>query len=452
MKRYSEKYINSYKILKNAVIGFEFECFFNTSFYKTLENLNHELSGVQVHGFRKYHSTFPVDSKNFKLERDLSGGLNMAELITGTLDYFSAKHYLVKILKFIQKYGYTTDKSSIHINLSFSDKDIKNLNIIKQIINTNEDEIYKIFPSRKNNIYAKSIKRIIPFRDYDYSNISVSNVVNTVRLPDDKYYGINFTHIVSPNDTKRIEFRYLGGEDYEYKVGDIIEIMDKFIITTYNNINSGLDDGDLLRLDHFLSEKINVFKSFHSYDSFLVEYPKIKISIDMNNTYEYVSSYFTHIQKRLYSLMESTDGLNECVINFYTREQKLEIINGKFSGVFVLDGYVFIDCDIKDAQLHNCETHRCNVYNSHMIKSYLERCDIFYSKIINSDAILCKLDDCYFDSGLMDSTMIGGVIRSGQNGPHADVSKETSVVNYDNDTFFGTTDDTEVSDKKKPLK
>lgn len=44
MQTYSEKYIDKYNILKHAIIGFEFEAYYNTSFYKTLENMNYELS------------------------------------------------------------------------------------------------------------------------------------------------------------------------------------------------------------------------------------------------------------------------------------------------------------------------------------------------------------------------------------------------------------------------
>ena len=99
MKKYSEKFIHEYSKLSKAVIGFEFEFFMkNLSFYKTLEILNKELDPVRVHGFRQYHSDFKVDSKNFKIEPDLSGGSNMVELITGPLPYNDAKYYLIKIL------------------------------------------------------------------------------------------------------------------------------------------------------------------------------------------------------------------------------------------------------------------------------------------------------------------------------------------------------------------
>ena len=198
MKKYSDKFLNQSIKLKFARIGFEFEFYMkDISYYKTLELLNIELAPVKVWGFRQYHSDFRPDEKNFKIEPDLSGGSNMVELVTGPLDYYDAKYYLVKIIKFIQTYGYTNEKSSVHFNLSFNneEKNLNDLNILKLILNTDEDEIYRIFPSRKNNVYAKSIKKIIPYKEYDFFNIPISVVKNNLRLPTDKYYGINFLNI-----------------------------------------------------------------------------------------------------------------------------------------------------------------------------------------------------------------------------------------------------------------
>ena len=105
MKKYSEKFIHEFNKLKLSQIGFEFEFYMkDLSFYKTLELLNKELDPIRVHGFRSYHSDFKPDSKNFKIEPDLSGGSNMVELVTGPLQYNDAKYFLIKILKFIQNY------------------------------------------------------------------------------------------------------------------------------------------------------------------------------------------------------------------------------------------------------------------------------------------------------------------------------------------------------------
>ena len=194
VKKYSEKFIHEFSKLNQSRLGFEFEFYMkDLSFYKTLELLNKELSPVKVHGFRQYHSDFTPDANNFKIEPDLSGGSNMVELVTGPMEYSTAKYYLIKILKFIQNYGYTNERSSIHFNLSFEgDKNLNDLNILKLILNTDEDEIYRFYPSRKGNIYAKTVKSIIPYKEYDFFNIPISTVQNSLRLPSDKYFGINF--------------------------------------------------------------------------------------------------------------------------------------------------------------------------------------------------------------------------------------------------------------------
>jgi hypothetical protein len=193
MRKYSDKFLNQSGKLKDAKIGFEFEFYMkDLSYYKTLELLNTELTPVKVWGFRQYHSDFTPDDKNFKIEPDLSGGSNMVELVTGPLDFYDAKYYLIKIIKFIQNYGYTNEKCSIHFNISFNDKDLNNLNILKLILNVDEDEIYRSYPSRKDNVYAKTIKKIIPYKEYDFFNIPISVVKNNMRLPNDKYYGVNY--------------------------------------------------------------------------------------------------------------------------------------------------------------------------------------------------------------------------------------------------------------------
>ena len=68
MKKYSEKFLNESEFLKFARVGFEFEFYMkDLSYYKTLEILNQILDPIKVWGFRKYHSDFNPDSRNFKI-------------------------------------------------------------------------------------------------------------------------------------------------------------------------------------------------------------------------------------------------------------------------------------------------------------------------------------------------------------------------------------------------
>ena len=439
MKKYSEKFIHEYSKLSKARVGFEFEFYMkDLSFYKTLELLNKELDPVKVHGFRQYHSGFTPDSKNFKIEPDLSGGSNMVELVTGPMDYNDSKFYLIKILNFIQNYGYTNDKSSIHFNISFKDdKDLNDLNVLKLILNTDEDEIYRFFPSRKGNIYAKSVKSIIPFKEYDFFNIPIDSVKNNILLPDNKYFGINFLHINDNKESQRVEYRYIGGINYESNTGNIVYFLDRFILDCYNSIDVGFNQNDADKLELYLEENINKFKSFSKYDNFIVEFPTIQIQIDQSNMYELVSSYFGKIYEKLYDLIEGTDNLKDCIINYITATQKMEIVDGDIKGTLTLNGYEYVNCRIMEGIFEHSNFYGCEINNSQMSTSKIEASDVIGSKVLSCRVENSSLTNCYFMNGVLNGDMSGGVFRSGELGPYATISSDTKVVGT-TDNFFDT--------------
>lgn len=451
MKKYSEKFVQEYNKLGTAIVGLEFEFYMkDLSFYKTLELLNKELHPVKVHGFREYHSNFKPDVDNFKIEPDLSGGSNMIELVTGPMEYSTAKYYLIKILKFIQNYGYTNDKSSIHFNLSFSgEKNLNDLNILKLILNTDEDEVYRFYPSRKGNIYAKSVKSIIPYKEYDFFNIPIDTVKNSLRLPSDKYFGINFLHINEDKENQRLEYRYLGGKDYEINIGNIVYFLDRFVLDVYNSIDCSFNQADADKLELYLEENIDNYKNFSKYDNFIVEYPNIQIQIDQNFTYELVSSYFHRIYPRLFSLVEATNNLTDCIINFVTGTQTLEVVDAKIKSVLTIKNVEFINCNILDGIFENCDFHGCEIINTQISKSKIHNSEIQNSKVLSCRVEQTGLINCYFMNGFLNGDMEGGVFRSGELGPFATISPTTKIVGA-SDNFFDTKFDSEENkgDKK----
>jgi len=439
MKKYSDKFLNQTNKLKSSKIGFEFEFYMkDLSFYKTLEMLNNELNPVKVWGFRKYHSDFTPDKDNFKIEPDLSGGSNMVELVTGPLDYFDAKYYLIKIIKFIQNYGYTNDKCSIHFNLSFNmeDKNLNDLNILKLILNTDEEEIYRYYPSRKDNVYAKTIKKIIPYKEYDFFNIPIGVVKNNLRIPNDKYYGVNFTHINNDKESQRLEFRYIGGKDYEKNSGQLIYFLDRFIINVFDSIDIGFNSEDIDKLEEYLEDNIKQFKNFSKYDNFIVDYPTIQIQIDQNSNYDIVSTYYDKIYNKIFYLIEGTNNLKECIINYVTETQTLEIVDADIKSSSTLKNYEFINCN-GSGIFENCKFLGCDIKESQISKSKIEHSDINDSKIIS-----CRVDDsplinCFFMDGYLNSDMIGGIFRSGELGPYASLDSDVKIVD-DHENFFNT--------------
>ena len=439
MKKYSDKFINQYTKLKNAIVGIEFEFYMKElSYYKTLEILNKELAPVKVWGFRQYHSSFTPDSQNFKIEPDLSGGSNMVELVTGPLDFFDAKYYLVKIINFIQNYGYTNEKCSIHFNLSFknTDKDLNDINILKLILNTDEDEIYRAFPGRKGNIYAKTIKKIIPFKEYDFFNIPISVVKNNLRLPGDKYYGINFLHINNSKETQRLEFRYIGGRDYEKNCGQLIYFLERFIITVWDSTDVEFNSEDVNKLEEYLEENIASYKNLSKYDNFIVEFPTIQIQIDQDSNYDIISAYYEKIYHKIFSLVDAVEDFKMCILNYVTSTQTIEIVDANFKTGQILRNFELINCQVEGI-FEDCFFVGTEIRNSQLTKSKLQNAEVLNSKILNCNVESSTLKNCYFMDGYLNGDMQGGVYRSGRLGPFASMDSDVKIVT-DGHNFFDT--------------
>jgi hypothetical protein len=197
-------------------LGFEFEFNSNLNRNRIAQELG-KILGKKILVFKKYHSFFTPTQSTFKLEPDYSGGSKMVELITGPLSYFEAIPILIKTLKWIDQNGYTDKKCAFQFGVSFDTSiypkipQISKLNILKFVLGFDESQIYKRFPERKESLYAKSIKRIIPHNKFvDPSGLSFIDG-NLFNVPLEKNMGINFLKLPQGY----FEVRYLGGTDYQ---------------------------------------------------------------------------------------------------------------------------------------------------------------------------------------------------------------------------------------------
>jgi hypothetical protein len=454
MKKYSEFFLNRSKDLSYCVVGFEFEFYIkDLTYFKTLEAFNQELAPVKVLGFREYHPDFTPTADEFVLSADLSGGPNMVELITGPMPYYQGKIYLTKILALIRKYGYTNDKSSIHMNYSFAEDakiDVNDINPLKAILSIDEDEVYEYFPSRRDNVYAKSVKKIIPVRDYDFNDVSIETVSKNLRIPDDKYYGINFSHINKPKDEARVEVRYIGGTDYEKKSGDIIYFFNKFFLTLLDSTNSAYDNKLIDELESLISSNINSTKTITSYDSFLSNFPSISLQVDQRADYYVVSPYYSQLVSQISKLFEVTDSLKDCILNFDTDRKKIEIVDAIIKPLGTMSGFDFIHCELNNGIFENSCIFSSKVNDSQLIKCKLSNVDAYDGKIINCHTDMSYAENCFIVGGKFDGEIKGGVVKNLTISDMSEVSPETKFATIKNNFF-----DTSISSlqgKKKDIK
>ena len=421
--------------LDSSVIGFEFEFYTNLLKGQAAESLG-KLIKKKVIVSEKYHSKIPVDANNFKLEPDYSGGSKMMELITGPLAYNEAMPILIKILNWIDENGWTTDRCAFQFSVSFdkSRRDVKdkieNMDKLKFVLGLDEGFIYSRFGSREKNVYAKSIKKVVPRNRFSILENIQSIDPKMYRVPEDKYYGVNFTK--TPQGY--IEFRYLGNRDYQKKTKEIREVIDYIILYLYDILShriKGYTKDDLAVLQKMMDKYAKVVRCFTNPDFFFRNYPDFHIFVDLKGWDENIKTYFPIIRDKVFDLIIE-GNITSCYFNYDTTTGRYQVKEARCRNAFEIDGMDLILCDIKNAIIRNC-----NIYNSDIKKSSIEDSYIFAGTKVASSKIKStivdfsnELKDCFIDcqGKNINCKIEGGVLRAGNIGENAEISKETMKV------------------------
>lgn len=436
MSNFTNKFINNFQDLSLANIGIEVEFYSNYSYVKTLELLNLHFNktqkGVEIWGVNKYHSEFEVTNKIFKIEPDYSGGSEMVEFITGPMNWINSKLIIIQILDFIKKHGYTDEHCSIHINISFDDIDIINMDVVKMILNFDENYIYDKFPERRNNLYAKSIKKIVPYETWKSPETALNQLVQSMQLPDDtKYYGINF----QKKYKNFLEFRYIGGKNFHLQVDAILECVDYFILQTRNAINNPVNEEDKIKLLAYLEENINWYKKYKTYDDFLANIDGINITVDKIEQYKNISMHWDIFKDKVFELIKNTKTIKDAHLNYNTHSNRLEVIGATIVDINNISSIDFIDCIINNAILFKCDIIDSTLNGGHLYNCYVYESKIEDSKIMGGFYTKwTEILNSLFDGGKLDCIIKDSVFRSGQILTNAELDNTTKMAHKD--TFW----------------
>jgi hypothetical protein len=434
-----------YNILTAAKVGIEFEFYTEKTPSAAAKELGRALNKKIVVpkstvAFNKeekgtYHSELEPTSTVFKLEKDFSGGKDMKELITGPLPYEEARIVIIKTLDWIKSNGWTDKKCAIHLNVSFNPfliklkNEISHLNPLKLILSYDENYIYERFPERKDSVYAQSINQVIPINKFTFQstpeNVDSSNFI----VPDEKYYGINFT-----KRTKNyLEIRYLGGKDYEFKTAKILEILDYSILKIYESLQTPqFTTSEIEKLKTIVVNMRKVGESFSSPERFFVDFPKINVFIDMKGNKEILKSYWTSIREQLFNLIVS-GGLKEGIFNFDTDISVSQLRYAKLNNAHGIENFEMFDCEFNGAG-ENIAFFRCKIKNSRLKRCKLvEFNEIEDSKVEHTSSFPTNTFlNCYINSpdDIVEGKIEGGVIRNAIIGQRAEISSTALMVDH----------------------
>jgi hypothetical protein len=420
-------------ILLNTKMGFEFEFYSKYSAEKT-GTLISRILGKKITIETKHHSDFNPTKDHYKIEPDMSGGAKLLELVTGAIEYQDARIEFIKILKWIQENGNTGPKCGIHINLSFNDKVfgrtfLTNMNVLKFILDFDEDFIYNLFPEREGSVYAKSIKFIVPKDKYYFADVRIINPYNFI-YPSEKYYGINFMKLVN----NYLEFRYLGGDKYEYKTNDILRLIDHFILELYKSVkNPEFSDDNYNELRKILNNYEHLTKAYISFTKFKEYYPDVGFLVDMDTDNRRIDLFWGKIRDKLFNL------LNECnlktgIINYNSDTSRLQVKDADLRNSFKIEGIDLIESKIRGivskCDVFNCELDEAEIYESNLFAG----CKVNHCKVMDSYTNQTSiLINCYVDgkNSIMNGLMKGGIHRSGKITNLSRFDDECEVIEYE---------------------
>lgn len=267
------------KLLSMFNTGFEFEFFCKFKEKDLIKSLKQTLGKSivvprVVTGLNKKEMVVhnkdiqPTDTK-FKLERDFSGGPDMWELITGPMQYSEARLILIKFYAWLSEYGYTNERCSNHMNISLDKmrneigSDILNMDRLKFCLSFDEKFVYDRYPNRIDNVYAQSMKIIYPNNKFSFTDNVKLISLNSYKTPSTKYYGVNFIK----QEKNYLEFRYIGGADYEKKINDALACYDHFCLSICDALfNPEYSKSDIDQLNKILSKHKRTVSSFITFE------------------------------------------------------------------------------------------------------------------------------------------------------------------------------------------
>ena len=407
-------------------IGLEFEFFANEGIDDVKRSLSNTLNKrIQIE--EKAHSDFTPSDEVFKLEPDNSGGTGMIELVTGPMPFVESKLIIAKTLKWIRENGSTNERCSIHINIAFDGKklgtptNISSLDIGKFVLNFNENKIYEAFPNRKDSVYAKSIKFIVPLSGM--TQPSPEKILwKNYMFVSEKYYGVNFSKLPK----NYIEFRYLGGKDYEKKYNTIMDLTEHFVVSLYETLMyPQYTNNDLKQLDAVLEKHSGIVESYKDYQAFKKRFPRIKLMVDLQTYDQIVETFYPKMREEIFKLL-TLAGLKEGLINYEADTGKMQLKNAELMQCFEIKGIDIVDCKIQGNILN------CDIFSSELINSSLFESNLFGA----TDAADCKIEDSYVSKNVMckDSYVFGpkGVFSGEMEGGIFRKGRATKLAKFEN--------------------
>lgn len=369
-------------------------------------------------------------STSFQLERRTDRAGDAWRISTPFLSWYEARNIFSKLLKWIKENAETNDSCDVTTMFKFANHSsfqLSNANILKFVLDLKEEDIYDKFPSKKNSLYSKPVKKALLLQMTKSGSSILPRFNLDLSKTSDSYYAMEFGGPFH----NFIVIKYFGGAGYEDKKETILDTLSKIIETFVDSIknpNLTFDNKEELKK---IEERFNTIKaSFRNYNDFKEQFPDLKLMVDLSTNEAYLSTFFMQIRSKLMEII--TEGnLTEGLLNYDSDKGRFQLKDMHIKDAMFLRGLDIVNCEIEGA------IEECDIFGSKIHLSDLKRCNLFNQSVIeNSYLFDCyvnsssELKECHFAGfrGVMNGQMQGGVFESGMSNTEAKISKNTKVM------------------------
>ena len=342
---------------------------------------------------------------------------------------------VTEVLEWLSETSECTADTLMRVNMSFNNRHLETLQTIsgmstdKLILKFNEDYVYERFPEQKGSSYTMSIKELLPFNENLVTNDIVKNVNYIIGLPQKNYYGINFE-----NYTRGIlEFNYIGGKNYSEKNKEILELLEYYVIKTYQSLNELEYSRDELRE---LRELTNTFykiqEAYYEPAQFFKLFPDIKVSVDVKYADQVIKSYWPKIRNTLFEVVVN-GHFKKGEFNLDTNIGKYQLRNAELKSSKI-SNFDLVRCNIQgiveNCNLWTCEVNNARLYNSKIVRGTDIKNSYLHKVTVNRENSLenCIIENMY---EIINCKITESIVKFAGIGKDAKLDENTVIIDQE---------------------
>jgi len=417
------------EVFNNTSMGFVFEFYSSKETNFIVEELSKlTIKNVILTNTPTYNPTFA----NAILIKEYDGSKPRYSFSLAQQKFSSVIPLMKSILEWISETSECRTDTLMRVNMSFDHDhlktlyDISKMNTQKLVLKIDEEYIYSRFPLQEDSAYSMSIKNLMPISEAIYVNDLIKNVNYVVGTPMQNYFGINFE-----NYTKgTVQFNYIGGEDYSEKPKEILEILEYYVIKTYQSLNEAeYTKDEVIELKEMTNEFYKLQEAYYEPEKFTELFPEIQVAVDMRRDSQMLKSFWPKIKNTLFDTVIN-NNLREGQFNFDTQYGIFQLRNATLNCTKLKD-FDLVKCDVQGV-LENCNLITCEVTNARIYRSNIVRqssvSDSYLHKVTVEKEN--KLDNCFVENNyeMLNCNITNSVLKFPGLGKSARLDESTVVI------------------------